>query len=376
MQLDEEFSALLGVLYEGPMEQPLWHSFLSRVRELLGADLVTLLLRPPSEKDQVEMLADGGSLSAIKSYNEGQFALDPFVDLPSHEVVTLQEYLPGDALQDSDFYRIILEPQGWFDFLGVDIRSDNELDVRFRVGRYRGAPAFAGEEKTLVRTLLPHLERAIRLQSRINRIEREKAAYAGAMAQLSVATIILDERQRVVSVNEAAERLLQDDSGLRLREGNLVPGDVAARRELQALLADVLAPQHGSGPAAVRAMQLPRGSRGPALGLVVKSLPGGGAHGRATPRIAVFLSDPLQAAEPPDRVISRLFDFTPAEARLATLLTNGLSLDEASAELGVSRNTARTHLRAMFAKTGVARQAGLVRLIMNSVAPLAGAEVE
>ena len=49
-----------------------------------------------------------------------------------------------------------------------------------------------------------------------------------------------------------------------------------------------------------------------------------------------------------------------------------LPLDEASAELGVSRNTTRTHLRAVFAKTGVSRQTGLVRLILNSVAPLAG----
>jgi DNA-binding CsgD family transcriptional regulator len=59
---------------------------------------------------------------------------------------------------------------------------------------------------------------------------------------------------------------------------------------------------------------------------------------------------------------------------LAMLLTNGLTLDEAAAELSVSRNTARAHLRAVFAKTGVTRQSGLVRLILNSVASFAGGE--
>ena len=113
MNFDDNMSLLLGALYEGPMEEPLWHSFLAQVRELLGAHMVTLLLRPPSEQDQVVMLADGGSLSAIKSYNEGQFVLDPFVNLPSREVVSLHEFMSTETLLDSEFYRIVMEHQGW-----------------------------------------------------------------------------------------------------------------------------------------------------------------------------------------------------------------------------------------------------------------------
>jgi DNA-binding CsgD family transcriptional regulator len=55
---------------------------------------------------------------------------------------------------------------------------------------------------------------------------------------------------------------------------------------------------------------------------------------------------------------------------LATALARGLSLDEAAVELGIARNTARAHLRAIFAKTGATRQAGLVRLVLRSVASL------
>ena len=53
------------------------------------------------------------------------------------------------------------------------------------------------------------------------------------------------------------------------------------------------------------------------------------------------------------------------------MLADGLSLDEASEALGMSRNTARTHLRSIFSKTGVSRQTLLVRLILKSVAQLA-----
>jgi len=122
-------------------------------------------------------------------------------------------------------------------------------------------------------------------------------------------------------------------------------------------------------------MHIPRAGAQPDLGLVARAVPPAtGAQGRGMPSVAVFIRDPQLAAEPPQQVISRLYGLTAAEASLAMLLANGLTLDEASLALSVSRNTARAHLRSVFAKTGVTRQSGLVRLILNSVASFAGTE--
>ena len=44
--------------------------------------------------------------------------------------------------------------------------------------------------------------------------------------------------------------------------------------------------------------------------------------------------------------------------------------DEAAEKMDVRRNTARTHLRSIFCKTGVTRQTMLVRLLLNSVITL------
>jgi DNA-binding CsgD family transcriptional regulator/PAS domain-containing protein len=375
MHFDPDFSALLGELYQGPLEEPPWQAFLARVRELLGANLVTLLLRPPSKEEQVVMLCDGGSLSAMKSYNEGQFVLDPFVDLPNRQVVSLHEYLSPQTLLASDFYRVIMQPQGWYDFLGVDIREAGELDVRFRVGRYTGAQPFGEREKSLVQQLLPHLERSIQLQVRISRTERERAVYAGAVEQLSVATIILDEEGRVLSSNATAHALLAAGEGITVVDHHLCLANREANRELRSLLLEVMQARRSAVPQPARAMHIPRTGAQPDLGLVARAVrPAAGATGTGMPSVAVFIRDPGLVAEAPQQVISRLYDLTPAEAGLTMLLANGLTLDEAAHELVVSRNTARAHLRAVFAKTGVTRQSGLVRLILNSVASFAGAE--
>jgi DNA-binding CsgD family transcriptional regulator len=378
VHIDSTFSALLGDLYQGPLENQPWQTFLASVRQMLGASLVTLLLRPPSKEEQVVMLANGGSLSAIKSYNEGQFILDPFVDLPSRQVVSLHEYLAPQTLLDSEFYRVIMQPQGWYDFLGVDIREEQELDVRFRAGRSHtgrscDAQAFGEREKALVQALLPHLERSIRLQTRIHRTDRERAVYAGAVEQMLVATVILDELGRVLSTNATAAALLASGTGVALVDDRLRLSDAAANRELSNLLTAVLQSRRQQTPQAARAMHVPRPGALPDLGLVVRAVPSaGGAVGRGIPSIAVFLRDPQLAAEPPQQAISRLYGLTPTEASLTMLLANGMNLDEAAAQLSVSRNTARAHLRAVFAKTGVTRQSGLVRLILNSVASFAG----
>jgi DNA-binding CsgD family transcriptional regulator len=62
-----------------------------------------------------------------------------------------------------------------------------------------------------------------------------------------------------------------------------------------------------------------------------------------------------------------LYNLTKAEVNLAKLLAEGANLDQASAELGIARNTARAQLRSIFAKTGVSRQSMLVSLMLKSV---------
>ncbi len=371
MKADPAFSELLGALYEGPLEESPWQEFLARVREAVSADTVSMLLRPPRQDSQIELLCDGGSLADIQSYNEGQFVLDPFVNLEPGQVLSLHEVITTEALLNSDFYKLVMEPQGWYDFLGADIRFDDEVDARFRVGRYRESKEFGKAEKKLLKDLLPHLQRALRLHARLNRSEKERALYAGAVAQLAVATLILDESGQVLSCNPLAEQLLQQQDGLNVNGGQLMLENRDANSEWQKLLQGILHAPGGSR-ITVEALRVPRRSGRADLGLVVRSVPGSGTgDGSGMPSVAVFISDLEQSTEAPVDVITRLFGFTPTEATLAMLLARGLNLDEASAELGVSRNTTRTHLRALFAKTGVNRQSMLVRLLLKSVAPLA-----
>lgn len=75
--------------------------------------------------------------------------------------------------------------------------------------------------------------------------------------------------------------------------------------------------------------------------------------------VLVVLSPVDHAGVAPVPVLRAAFGLTPAEARLAQELARGVGLADAALVLGIGRETARSHLEALFDKTGCRRQAAL-----------------
>ncbi|TNF36398.1 MAG: helix-turn-helix transcriptional regulator [Gammaproteobacteria bacterium] len=373
--LSDNIDQLLLALYRGPLagpEEPLWQGFLRLLRDELNADFATLLLRPPSAEDQgVVLNAVVVSPDVYTAYNETWFALDPFVDLPADRVMTLAEFLPRDVLEASDYYREYMAPIGVFHMLGVDMRPASGTDVRLRVTRGPGAPDFSEADRELVAALIPHIHQAVTLQSRIARTQSERDVYANAFGQLSLGAIILDEQGAVLHVNEAAEAIMAKPAQITVKAGQLQVGNRQQNQAFRDIVDEVMAAHRRSEPSFVRVFRLEKSDSLAGIGLLVRPLPRGALpEGQEVPAVAIFISDPETQRAAPVHILTQLFGFTPAEASLALLLANGLTLDEAATELDVSRNTVKSHLSAVFAKTGVNRQTQLVQLILKSVAPL------
>jgi len=84
---------------------------------------------------------------------------------------------------------------------------------------------------------------------------------------------------------------------------------------------------------------------------------------------AILLASPIVAsAAPVGKILADAFGLTRAEARFAQVLTDGGGLAHAAATLGISRETARTHLGALFDKAGVRGQVPLVALLAQIAA--------
>jgi DNA-binding CsgD family transcriptional regulator len=79
--------------------------------------------------------------------------------------------------------------------------------------------------------------------------------------------------------------------------------------------------------------------------------------------------DRLLACEMDAKTLAKL-SLTPAETRIAIALFKGQSVEEYAKEAGISINTARWHVKQIYAKTGVKRQTELIRMLLKTTAPI------
>ena len=85
---------------------------------------------------------------------------------------------------------------------------------------------------------------------------------------------------------------------------------------------------------------------------------------------ALLVVTPVTMPEaPPRNLLTALFDFTPAEARIASLIVTGQSVSQIAASTGVGLETIRSQLKSVLSKTGVHRQVDLVRLLSGVAGP-------
>ncbi|HXW84294.1 MAG TPA: LuxR C-terminal-related transcriptional regulator [Candidatus Binataceae bacterium] len=365
----DEFSELVELVYQGPLEPVPFKSALEAIRRRLRANYVTLILRPPSSDRPGLMVNASGDRPVEREadYSNYFYTLDVFVGLPTDRVVTAEEIL-GRRWLESEIYRQFLKPVDVLHALGADIRTADGIECRFRVSRSHAERPFGETDKALCAVLLPHLKRAVQIHAQLDVIESERKLLAGTVDRMLVGTIILDQRGAIMRANNLARELMRSGDGIREINSTIQASSSSENRELQRLIRQALNGSSDHAPAIVDAMSVTRPSGKGKLGILIRGNPlGEWSENQRRPAAVVLIRDPERKSEASVATVRRLFDLTAAEATLAILLANGLTLDHAAEQLGVRKNTARAHLRSIFSKIGVTRQTTLVRTLLSSV---------
>lgn len=367
------FNDLISAIYDELLAPNPWQQ-LGTLREALAAQDVYLVLRQPSDGNIGLAFFDGPFASASPHaayYSQQLYTLDPFLNLPPNKPVLLSDIIDDKKLLQLDYYHMALAPDNIFHMLGVNVRNEEGLRANLRVTRNRSQPPFGEVERRLCEDLIPHLARALQIYNRISELESERMIYADAMTQLAMATIFLDERRGVCTTNPAADYLLAQKDGFGVLDGLFYLQSPTQHRKLCLLIDEVVQAQSSGKVDLARALLVDSKSGKTQYSLIVRSMPPSERpESLGESVIALFISSPDQPIEASTDLLQELFNLTPAEAKLAVLLTNGFSIESLSTELGISPHTVRAHLRSIFSKTNVSRQSELIRLILSSAASL------
>jgi len=218
--------------------------------------------------------------------------------------------------------------------------------------------------------VVPHVRRAMQIGKAIEFKQAETATFIDVLDGLSVGLFLIDAGGRIVHANAAGSGMLGAGDLLRSSGGRLVAGDARVEQSLRETAAaaanddvgaaSIVVPLRARDDERYVAHMLPLAS-----GARRRS---GETHGAAA---ALFVRKAeLQYPSPPE-VIGRTYDLTPAELRVLLGIVEIGGVPEVAAALGISDTTVKTHLGRLFAKTGTARQADLVKLVAGFAMPLA-----
>lgn len=351
MKSNEQLDQLVGLLYQAAFSTNSWVATLR-----LLADYVT-----PGERSEADAngLAQTAAIAAADGCGPrgvGRADVAEFSVSPEEYAHVDAEHFNSRFVQPSELGRDLL--------LESRIQSLLELAPYWSKGRDQADKAFLPDcevqqtEAPDLQRLGRHLSRALHLHRAAMRLRLEVEVAGHALNLLRTGVVFAMQDGEVIFANERAIQLLHKGLGLTARRGKLV----AERHEDHKRLEELLRRAVSAGrPGA----QILSGVEAAAMQLIVLPLSPGKSMADVAqqPLAMVLINAPAEVELPDEGLLRQLFEFTPAETRLALGLLSGMTLDEHAENCGVSLATVRTQLRSLFAKTQTRRQAELVRLL-------------
>ena len=212
--------------------------------------------------------------------------------------------------------------------------------------------------------LLPHLRQAVHLQQALAGAGALGATLTELLGITGAGIVQLDGRGRIVVANERALEVLRTGDHLFDEGGFLYARRPEDDADLQGLLTRALPPfgvQGVGGSTMVWCVS--------SLAPLVLHVTPVGRHEtdwRGWPVAAlVLVVDPASHPRIDPAVAAAALGLTRMESRVAVLLADGMSVREIAAATGRRDSTIRSHVKHLFAKHGLSRQADLVRLVRS-----------
>ncbi|MDI4234587.1 helix-turn-helix transcriptional regulator [Bradyrhizobium sp. Arg237L] len=290
--------------------------------------------------------------------------------LPVGSVAPTSALLPDREYARTTFYNEGVRPLGAFHGLLVSPLRTPQRFVHLSTGRRLGRQDFDADDIAALRTLVPHLVTALNVAHKLAAAELRAAGARAALDRLEVSVILVDAAARILFANRSAEAILSGNDGLGVDRDGVRACSRNITRVLHRLIASCADATTINGEPG-GSIELPRGEGCRPQHVVVAPFRANAEQidtawfGTALPVAILIVTDPERERRMRKEHLRRRFGLTSAEADVALEILEGDGRAASAARLGIAATTVRAHLSHIFEKTGVHRQAELVRLLMQ-----------
>ncbi len=368
MFIGKGLDSLLDALYHAPYEASGWQEFLNRIVSLSGSRSARILV----------MNKDADQVFNGVQVNTDASAYQAFVD----HYVNLCPWRPGlSTLPPGKFYSSFLDGicdqktfyrseffNDWARHLDIHHGASGTVwqhdgqTIQMFMQRTGGQGHFTRDETNAFNALAPHIRRALRLEAIMHQ-RKQQQTFLEQQGRFS-AMLLVNARGEVVYAAEPARVILREEQGIRLHARKLRLRDKAGQENLDRLLSASFDIGNTHAPVTGGVVPVWRLGRTPLLMQVIPLHPDADSNLVPVPaHAAIYLIDGELETEVDLEKLASLLDLTPAEARIASLISQGEKPADIAVSCQVSIHTVRSQIKSIFTKTEVSTQAQLTKLV-------------
>lgn len=376
-EMDAHHAEIIAEFYDASVDGTSWQSVLKRLAQALDAEACAMVRRDFAAADGQITHAFGIDTPAQNAYAK-RFARD---DVWTDDEDRFQagaaflgtEIVPESKLASSSLHREWLAPRGLLHAAFIVVQREGSVVYYVMALRKAVKTGFAAKDLTLARALAPRLAAAFRVGGDVARERAERLLAFEALDAMPTGVVIVDRSGRIVHANRFAHAVIAGGEGVVITDAGLTLDRPGHRVRIRDLIAHVEGGRGGSSLIEPIAYTVPRFRQQRPLTCLIVSTAGRTDLPEPSdgPAAILFIGDPERPVAFDATRISRLYGLSRAEARVAALLARGFRLEEAADSLGIAYETVRKHLKQIFVKTSVSRQAELVRMLVTGPAGLA-----
>jgi DNA-binding CsgD family transcriptional regulator len=371
-----DYDKLVGSIYDCAANPELWISTLEQIRDhangayaLVGYIDISPTFRglPP-----ITFRRNSAWSEEWLQILEAQIAKTRSIENFAHGAVdTAWTTMGEEEFEKSEFYQNWVAPQKLRDTLNVCYLDRHKTNGVLAVPSYATRELYGTQDSDFIERVSPHVRRSIMIGSLIDQTKMELALYRQVLDQLSVAVFVVGLGRRIVFTNASGDAMLSDGNHVRS-----VAGAITAQRIIGAPSAlDDAIDRAAAGDTAIgiSGIGVPlvgaNGERSAAYVLPIAGKDIRGDLGKG--HCAVFISQRGEQQPMAIEILRTVFDLSPTEARVATLIAKGEGPVMIAESLGITVNTVRSHLARAFSKTGAGDQTALGALVNKLMPPIA-----